>query len=153
MSNLISSFYSNPVTQENASIGFKPKELRPKQTQADVNKRLLNYHTHNTTNTNTSTNITTINNNNTTRIRGRSTSADRSDHPTYTTGTHVHSDGKGLSMDDFQEVESLISLTPIVLYYCSCLVAKMPGTHSYVLIFFGYDAFMYYRVLLERVPV
>ena len=121
MSSLISSFYNNPVTQENASIGFKPKELRPKQTQADVNKRLLNYHTHNTTNNTTNT------------ARRRSTSTDRTTHATYTTGTHVHSEGKGLSMEDYQEVESLISLTPIVLYYCSCLVAKMPGTCMYLL--------------------
>lgn len=28
-----------------------------------------------------------------------------------------------------EEIESLISLTPIVLYYCSCIIAKMPGNY------------------------
>lgn len=109
MSSLISSFYNNPVTQENALVGFKPKELRPVQTQADVNRRLSQYHTQHTHNSNTT----------------RS-----SNHPDASTSNSSEARGSGLAIDDCQQVESLISLTPIVLYYCSCLVSKMPGKFS-----------------------
>eukprot|EP01032_Pedospumella_encystans_P008787 gene8787-10396_t len=102
MSSLISSFYNNPVTQENALVGFKPKELRPVQTQADVNRRLSQYHTQHTQNSYTTKGTKSTNNS--------------------------EARGSGLATDDYQQVESLISLTPIVLYYCSCLVSKMPGT-------------------------
>jgi len=106
MSSLISSFYNNPVTQENVLVGFKPKELRPVQTQADVNRRLSNYHTQHTQNSNTT----------------------KGNHPAHiSTGNSSEARESGLAMEDYQQVESLISLTPIVLYYCSCLVAKMPG--------------------------
>ena len=107
MSSLISSFYNNPVTQENALVGFKPKELRPVQTQADVNRRLSQYHTQHTQHSNTT----------------KSTDASNAS----ASSKNSEARGSGLATDDYQQVESLISLTPIVLYYCSCLVSKMPG--------------------------
>ena len=110
MSSLISSFYNNPVTQENALVGFKPKELRPVQTQADVNRRLSQYHTQYTHNSNTTKS---------------------SNHSNVSASNSSEARGSGLAIDDYQQVESLISLTPIVLYYCSCLVSKIPGKLSY----------------------
>lgn len=109
MSSLISSFYNNPVTQENALVGFKPKELRPVQTQADVNRRLSNYHSKSAQHTQHTTNN-----------KG-------SDFSHTTSNSSSEARGSGLAMEDYQQVESLISVTPIVLYYCSCLVSKMPG--------------------------
>jgi hypothetical protein len=82
---------------------FKPKDQRPKLSQADVNRRLDAYHSQ--------------------QLRtpggGGGSAAERADDGEESGGFTMLSPGS--------EVESLIALTPAVLYYCSCVVSKTPG--------------------------
>jgi hypothetical protein len=95
---------THPVTNTDAGstkAAFKPKD-RPKLSQADVDRRLNAYHTQQL------------------RTPGRGGSAAERAEEEESGGFTVLSPGS--------EVESLIALTPAVLYYCSCVVSKTPGT-------------------------
>ena len=105
-----------------ARTQFKPKEQRPKLTQDEVNRRLSEYH----------------NVKNTTPVKSGaiSTATCTTSHQPQEAGenglaeedwAHV-GEGRGLTLLSPQsQAASLIALSPVVLYYCSCLISKSPG--------------------------
>jgi hypothetical protein len=95
---------------------FKPKELRPKLTQEQVSRRLDGYlqqHQDHEQDRNLSQQTVEL-----TPAKGHATEEGE-----------VQGEEGYTVLSPSSQAESLIALTPAVLYYCSCLISKMPGAH------------------------
>jgi hypothetical protein len=105
---------ADPSAPHDTQHHFKPKELRPKLTQEQVSRRLDGYlqqqqdHEQDQNLSQQTVELTPA-----------------KDHATEE--GEVEGEEGYTVLSPSSQAESLIALTPAVLYYCSCLISKMPG--------------------------